>query len=91
MRDEDRGVSCNPCWGISCPHWQVCFPELGTDIKELDAKFKKLVIENKRLRGFIEKHHPPNRHDHSYFHDDCGLCQMEKNEYEEVQQLLEEK
>ena len=60
-------------------------------IEQLDTKLKKLERENKRLRGFIEKHHQPNRHDHSYFHDDCGLCLMDKHEYEEVQKVLGEK
>lgn len=48
----------------------------------------KLQAENKRLRDFINKKHPPHRHDHDYFHNDCSLCRREKEDYVEVDQAL---
>ena len=36
---------CDPCPGISCPHWIECYPQLEMDIHELEAKVKQLVDE----------------------------------------------
>ena len=42
------------------------------------------------LIDMLLKANPPHRHDHDYFHDDCGLCQMEKDKYEKFLEQLEE-
>ncbi len=42
--------NCEPCYGISCPHWPTCFPGMQSDIKELEDKNTKLQAENKRLK-----------------------------------------
>lgn len=51
MRDKD----CDTCYGISCPHWMQCFPELVTDVKELEAKNKKLQLAGIEMMGRINK------------------------------------
>ncbi|KKK53749.1 hypothetical protein LCGC14_3091630, partial [marine sediment metagenome] len=41
-------------------------------------------------KDFIEKHFK-HKHDHEYYHDDCGLCQIEKAEYAKTKQILKGK
>ncbi|KKN78871.1 hypothetical protein LCGC14_0346430 [marine sediment metagenome] len=55
---------------------------------ELKQKYKDLQAENKRLREFIEKHHPKHQHDHEYFHDHCFLCAEDEKRYKLIEQVL---
>lgn len=32
----------------------------------------------------IAKESNSHKHDHDYFHDDCGLCQIEKAEFDKL-------
>ena len=64
--------------------------------KEKCAEYLALQAENKQLseeigwlRGEIHRLNPPHKHDHDYFHEDCGLCQIEKSQYEPTRQALE--
>ena len=41
------------------------------------------------LRAIISELHPPHRHDHDYYHSDCGLCQMEKAKQESLDDRIE--
>jgi cell division protein FtsB len=79
--------------GHHCTSFGMC-GEAGEkyekEIALLKARVEELERDNKRLREFIIKNHPPNRHDHNYFHDDCFLCQIEKRDYEKVEQALKE-
>jgi hypothetical protein len=50
----------------------------------LSAKLSEANAEIERLKKIIDKILPKHRHDHSYYHDNCGLCQMEKEEYENI-------
>lgn len=47
-----------------------------------------LEAENKRLRDYIMKLRPKHDHDHSYFHDDCRLCQIEKRRFAKTERVL---
>ena len=42
----------------------------------------------KTTRELFEALLPKYKHDHEYFHNDCGLCQWEKEEYVKVEQAL---
>ena len=45
---------CKPCYGLSCPLWPTCFPEMQTDIKELDGKIGQLQAENKKQAAWLK-------------------------------------
>lgn len=49
----------------------------------MDAKRTIIEEDNKVLIKEILRLSPKHKHDHEYFHDDCGLCLMEKDEWEE--------
>jgi Ni,Fe-hydrogenase I large subunit len=55
------------------------------------AEIKEQAAEIERLKAWILKHHPPHKHDHNYYHDDCGLCQIEKHDYTKIKQALNQK
>ncbi len=46
------------------------------------------MSEAKTARELFEALLPKYKHDHEYFHNDCGLCQWEKEEYVKVNQAL---
>jgi hypothetical protein len=55
----------------------------------------RVCTERDNLSGYIIKLHrlierlcPKHQHDHDYWHDDCGLCQMEKQQYDLVQKEM---
>ncbi len=49
---EDK---CETCYGISCPHWLQCYPNLVTDIKELEGKNKELQQSGIELMVKVSK------------------------------------
>ena len=56
-------------------------------ITEKNTEIKNLKVDNTRLHNWIEKNHKHN-HDHEYYHDDCGWCQVEKADWERIQEAL---
>jgi chromosome segregation ATPase len=48
--------------------------------KQLAAKDKEIEQLKKLLDAVIPKY----SHDHDYWHDDCGMCRMDKDRYERI-------
>jgi len=46
--EQTRNEECEDCYGLSCPHWRQCFPEMRLDVDELQAANKTLRVEVKR-------------------------------------------
>ena len=67
-------------WTTNDPCFGLCF----------GCAYKQLKAENEQYKDFIEKHFK-HKHDHEYYHDDCGLCQIEKAEYAKTKQILKGK
>ena len=45
---------CEPCYGISCPHWAQCFPQFRGDVKALDEKNKQTTARIAELERACE-------------------------------------
>jgi len=58
-------------------------------VMDLQDKYDKVVADRDRLKALLKKYVPLHYHDHDYWHDDCGLCQSEKEIYSDVKQALE--
>ncbi len=54
--EQMQAKKCETCYGISCPHWSQCFPELRSDIKELETKTIDLQSTIDSLVGALEKY-----------------------------------
>ena len=70
----------------------------NSEQREASREEKKNLIQaiddyvDARVRAELDRREPsPHKHDHDYFHDDCGLCQMEKDEQEKQQISRKEK
>ena len=61
----------------------------GYCAEDYEAKIFALTLERDRLVTIIWELNPKHKHDHDYFHSNCGLCQMEKESFKEVEQAIE--
>ncbi len=73
---------CQDCSSYTCD----CI--LNKEIKQLQDEVKRLHTINIQLcerivelKQEILRLNPPHKHDHEYYHDDCGLCQSEKERW----------
>ena len=85
LYSKDRFVDAEECFASA--------EALGQEIErrwKLQTELAEAKKENERLKALVLELNPPNRHDHDYFHDDCYLCQVEKQAYEKIQQTLKE-
>ena len=64
------------------------YDNLRAENKFLKEQLAAAEKNKDRMKAFILKKHPPNRHDHDYFHADCSLCQWEEKDYADVEQVL---
>ncbi len=52
-----KNQECKRCYGLSCPHWLGCFPELVSDIKQLQLELvlvTKLVLDKPELFDILD-------------------------------------
>lgn len=61
-----------------------------TLIELQDRTIAELRTENARLWKRLEQVVGKHGHDHEYWHDDCGLCQADKQNWEKLEQVLKE-
>lgn len=64
----------------------IGFMQTGIDNwkAEADALRQRAEKMGEAIRNLIAKYHRPNQHDHDYFHSDCTLCRIEKENYEKI-------